>query len=498
MGTSFILSLDLGTTGNRSFCLDEKGKVISSSYREFTQHFPKQGWVEHDPEEIWQSVSRLIPETLEKGNLEGKDCLGIGITNQRETAVIWDRNTGKPIHNAIVWQCRRTADICHRLKKEGHEDTFRTKTGLLIDAYFSGTKITWLLQNVKGAREAANEGKLAFGTIDSWIIWKLTGGKNHVTDMTNASRTLLFNIHDFKWDSELQNILEVPGSLLPEVQPPASVFGETSGVPGLPDGTLIGGVAGDQQAAMVGQNCVTPGTSKNTYGTGCFVLLHNGGDSVISKHGLLTTIVSDPKGEPAYAFEGSVFVAGAVIQWLRDYMNFFEESSVSEEMALSADGDDGVVFIPAFVGLGAPHWNMDVRGAIFGLTRSTTREQITRAALKSIAHQSMDVMIAMEEDSGKKIEELRVDGGATANRYLLQYQSDILNIPVLVPENPETTALGSAYLAGISAGLYKTIDEIASFNTISEQYKPSMDNSLRERERKHWKDAINTLLGNKQ
>nr|HPO46155.1 glycerol kinase GlpK [Spirochaetota bacterium] len=424
MGNKFIIALDLGTTGNRVFCFDESGLPISSAYREFTQHFPRPGWVEHDPEEIWSSLAGLIPEAIAKGNLNPSDAITIGITNQRETAVLWNRDTGKPVYNAIVWQCRRTTDICNDIKNRGHEETFKKKTGLVVDAYFSGTKIKWILDNVAGARELAKTGKLLFGTVDTWILWKLSGGKSHATDYTNASRTLVFNIVEKCWDRELLEILDIPAGILPEVRDSSSFFGKTLAAPGLPDGVPIGGIAGDQQAAMVGQNCVFEGTIKNTYGTGCFMLLNTGRSFVLSDKGLLTTIACDAHGKPCYAFEGSVFVAGAVVQWLRDYMKFFEESSDSDRLALSFEKDDEVVMIPAFVGLGAPYWKMDARGAIFGLTRDTTREQIVRAALRSIAFQSMDVIEVMQQDSGKTINELRADGGATRGPYLMQFQAD--------------------------------------------------------------------------
>ncbi|HOO72142.1 MAG TPA: glycerol kinase GlpK [Spirochaetota bacterium] len=494
VGKKFILSIDLGTTGNRVFCFDDKGKSISSAYREFTQHFPKPGWVEHDAMEIWHSVCGLIPEAIEKGGLSPKDVISIGITNQRETAMLWDRETGKPVHNAIVWQCRRTVDICNNLKKAGHEDLFRNTTGLVIDAYFSGTKVKWLLDNVAGVRNMADEGKLLFGTIDTWILWKLTGGASHMTDYSNASRTLMYDIRKKEWAAELLDLLTVPRSLLPGVGPSASEFGKTKNAPYLPDGITIGGIAGDQQAAMVGQNCVFDGTSKNTYGTGCFLLVNNGSNFTISQNGLLTTLACDSKGQPAYALEGSVFIAGAVIQWLRDYMKFFEKSSESEAMASSVTTADEVVFIPAFVGLGAPHWNMEARGAIFGITRDTRREQIIRAALKSIALQTMDLIDAMKQDTGKNIKELRVDGGATGNKFLMQFQADILNIPVLLPENTESTALGAAYLAGITGGLYNSLDEIAVNNTIATRFEPKMDETRRNAEKKLWKEAIQRLV----
>lgn len=494
MGQKYIISIDLGTTGNRVFCFSEAGLPISSTYSEFTQIFPRPGWVEHDAMEIWDSVAKLIPEAIAKGGLRPEDAAAIGITNQRETALLWDKTTGKPIHNAIVWQCRRTMDICNALKENGHATIFRNKTGLVIDAYFSGTKVKWMLDNVTGARQLADDGKLLFGTIDTWIVWKLTGGKSHVTDYTNASRTLMYNIVEKRWSRELLEILTVPKSILPEVSDSASDFGKTFNAPGLPDGVLIGGIAGDQQAAMVGQNCVFEGTSKNTYGTGCFVLINNGQNFTISQNGLLTTLACDNMGRAAYALEGSIFIGGAVVQWLRDYMKFFSASADSESMATAVNKRNDVVLIPAFVGLGAPYWKMDARGAIFGITRDTTREEIVRAALKSIALQSRDVIEALQQDTEKGIKELRVDGGATQNSFLMQYQADVLNIPVLLPEITESTALGAAYLAGVTAGLFSNINEVAQNNKITKRYDPKMEESERQRQIGLWKDAIKRML----
>lgn len=493
-GKKYIIAIDLGTTGNRVYCFDINGKTISSSYSEFTQYFPNPGWVEHDAVEIWNSVTRLIPESIMKGNLDPADALTIGITNQRETSLIWDSDTGRPLHRAIVWQCRRTAGICSELKEKGYENLFRNKTGLVLDAYFSGTKLKWMLDNIPDAGSLAASGKLRFGTIDTWILWKLTGGKCHATDYTNASRTLIFDIKEKKWSEELCEILDIPINILPAVQGSASVFGKTDSCPGLPDGIVIGGIAGDQQAAMAGQDCVFPGTTKNTYGTGCFLLLNNGNNYIISRNGLLTTLTPDEKGNPVYALEGSVFIGGAVIQWLRDYMKFFNNAAESENLAVSVNKDDDVVFVPAFVGLGAPHWNMDTRGAIFGLTRDTSREQIVRAALKSIAFQSMDVINAMEQDTGRKISELRVDGGATENRFLMQFQSDILQVPVLIPEIRESTALGAAYLAGLTCGLYGNIHEIAGENKIIERFNPVMDDNIRLKHINLWNKTISKLI----
>ena len=494
MSKEYIISIDLGTTGNRVFCFDTKGLPISNVYREFTQYFPKPGWVEHDPMEIWNEINTLIPEAIKEGGLNPNDALSIGITNQRETTVVWNKKNGKPIYNAIVWQCRRTIEICNNIKEKGLENIFREKTGLVVDAYFSGSKIKWILDNVDNARELAEKGDLVFGTIDTWILWNLTNGKSHKTDFTNASRTLIFDIKEKIWSKELIQILDIPETMLPEVHNSASNFGVTSNLKNIPDGIIIGGIAGDQQAAMVGQNCVFEGTSKNTYGTGCFVLMNNGNNFIISKNGLLTTLTCDNYGKPVYALEGSVFIGGAAIQWIRDQLDFFDNSSESEKLANSVDQDDEVVLVPAFVGLGAPYWKMDTKGAIFGLTRDTSKSQITRAAIKSIAFQSMDVINAMEEDTGKKLQELKVDGGATANNFLMQFQANILDIPILLPQNRESTALGAAYLAGLSIGLYKTIDEIAQNNNIKSQFVPHFNKKEKEREINLWKDAIKRLI----
>jgi glycerol kinase len=494
MKKHYLLAIDLGTSGNRVFCFDERGIPISNAYKEFTQYFPKPGWVEHDAEEIWESLSSLIPEAISQGGLSPSDAIAIGITNQRETSLLWNKDTGKPIYHAIVWQCRRTTGICNELKQAGHGEIFRKTTGLVIDAYFSGTKVKWLLDNVQGARTLAESGKLLFGTIDTWILWKLTGGASHATDYTNASRTLMFDIQKKKWSPELLEILSVPKNVLPEVTASSSKFGTTKNAPGLPDGIVIGGMAGDQQAAMVGQNCVTVGSSKNTYGTGCFMLMNNGETFTISQNGLLTTLACDNFGSPVYALEGSVFIGGAVVQWLRDYLKFFSNSADSEAMAKSVAKESDVALVPAFVGLGAPHWKMDARGAIFGLTRDTTREEIVMAALKSIALQSRDLVEAMQEDTGASVKELRVDGGATKNGYLMQFQADILNIPVLLPQITESTALGAAYLAGITGGLYNSISDIAKSNKIVSTYTPGMSGSEREREIRIWKDATRRLL----
>jgi glycerol kinase len=494
MGIKFIISIDLGTTGNRVFCYNVAGTILSTSYREFTQFFPKPGWVEHDPEEIWVSVLSLITETLDKGQLNPLDALVIGITNQRETTVLWNKKTGKSIYNAIVWQCRRTSEICENLKSSGYSEYIHSKTGLMIDPYFSATKISWLLDNVPHAKELSAKNLLCFGTIDSWILWKLTNGIMHKTDYTNASRTMLYNIIEKNWDKDLLDLFSIPSNILPEVCNSSGYFGATKSIPCLPDGIPIGGIAGDQQAAMVGQNCVSRGSLKNTYGTGCFLLQNTGDVPVFSQNGLITTLACDNSGKPSYAIEGSIFIAGAVIQWLRDYMKFLSNSSDAESISQLVIGGSEVVVVPAFVGLGAPYWNNEVRGAILGLTRDTTQEQIVQAANKSIALQSYDVVQAMNRDIDIEIKHLNVDGGATRDRYLMQYQADILGFPIKVPENIETTSLGAAYLAGMSIGLFSTISEISIHNKTLIEYVPSMPDTIRDKEISRWENAIHILL----
>lgn len=487
--TQFIISIDQGTTGSRVFCFDPKGKVVSSAYKEFTQYFPKPGWVEHDAQEIWNGVQSLLGKAIKAGGLNEKNAIGIGITNQRETTVVWEKKTGKPIHRAIVWQCRRTSKICDRLKSEGHENIIREKTGLVLDAYFSGTKIAWILDNVDGARERAGNSELMAGTIDSWLLFKLTG--EHATDFTNASRTLLFNIKTRKWDPELLEILNVPEILLPKVHPSRFEYGTTKGLKKFPDGIRVLSMIGDQQSALFGQLRVHPGEAKNTYGTGCFLLFNTGQEFISSNAGLLTTLACDADGQVCYALEGSVFIGGAVVQWLRDYMKFFKQSPKSEKLAIKVDDEpDEVVFVPAFAGLGAPYWDMNARGAVFGLTRDTTPARITRAALKSIALQSYDLVKAMEQDTGKRLDELRVDGGATSNNYLMQYQADILDIPVIKPSNSDTTALGAAYLAGMQANIWPQIQNLQELQADSTRLEPVMKPDLRSHELHYWKKAV--------
>jgi glycerol kinase len=487
---SYLIGIDAGTTGIRTFCFNDKAKVISSAYQEFKQIFPKPGWVEHDPEEIWTKTVKLIKQAVSGGGLSLKDAVAIGITNQRETTVIWDKKTGKPIYNAIVWQCRRTSDFCGELKSQHLEDLFRKKTGLVIDAYFSGTKIKWILDNVKGARSKAESGDLLFGTIDTWLLYKLTGGKSHKTDYTNASRTLIYNIKEKKWDKELLKILNIPDKILPEVQNSRSLFGTTLGLAGIPDGIPIASLVGDQQGALFGQLCVDVGEAKNTYGTGCFLLFNTGDEFKISNSGLVTTLALGGEGRTVYCLEGSIFIGGAVIQYLRDNLEFFPKSSDSEKLVAKLKTEDEIVFVPAFAGLGAPHWDMNARGAIFGLTRDTTPAQITRAALKSIALQSYELVKAMEKDTGKSLKLLKVDGGATANKFLMQFQADILNTKVVRPSNVDTTVLGAAYLAGLEIGFFPSVAYLKSLDNKATEFKPSMKKEVRDREVELWEKAI--------
>ena len=462
--TKYILAFDQGTTSSRAMVFDRSGAIISMAQKEFTQIFPSPGWVEHDPHEIWSTQLGVAAEAVSRAGLSSNDIAAIGITNQRETTVVWDQETGKPVYNAIVWQDRRTADFCDQLKKQNLEKKIREKTGLVIDAYFSATKINWILKNVEGARQKAEAGKLAFGTIDSWLIWNLTRGKVHATDITNASRTLLFNIHTQDWDEELLQIFEIPKNMLPEVKQSSEIFGTTSAAL-FSNEIPIGGVAGDQQAALFGQMCTTPGMVKNTYGTGCFMLMNIGDKPIISNNNLLTTIAWKVNGQIQYALEGSIFIAGAVVQWLRDELGIIRTSSEVEELATKVKDNGGVYFVPAFTGLGAPHWNQHARGMIVGMTRGTNAAHIARAALESIAYQTMEVLKAMEADSGISIKELRVDGGATANDLLMQFQADVLDTIVIRPQVTETTAMGAAYLAGLAVGFWKDMNEI------SEQWK---------------------------
>ncbi|HDR4372898.1 glycerol kinase [Bacillus thuringiensis serovar nigeriensis] len=486
----YILSLDQGTTSSRAILFNKKGEIVHSAQKEFTQHFPKPGWVEHNAQEIWGSILAVIATCLSEADVKPEQIAGIGITNQRETTVVWDKTTSKPIYNAIVWQSRQTAEICDELKEKGYGEMVREKTGLLIDAYFSGTKVKWILDNVEGAREKAENGDLLFGTIDSWLVWKLSGGKAHVTDYSNASRTLMFNIHDLQWDDELLEMLTVPKSMLPEVRPSSEIYGETIDYHFFGQNVPIAGVAGDQQAALFGQACFGEGMAKNTYGTGCFMLMNTGEKAVASEHGLLTTIAWGIDGKVNYALEGSIFVAGSAIQWLRDGMRMFKDASESEVYANRVESTDGVYVVPAFVGLGTPYWDSEVRGAMFGVTRGTTKEHFIRATLESLAYQTKDVLCAMEADSGIELKTLRVDGGAVKNNFLMKFQSDILDVPVERPVINETTALGAAYLAGLAVGYWKNQDEIKEQWHMDKRFEPTMEAKTSEELYAGWKKAI--------
>jgi glycerol kinase len=495
MDKQYILAIDQGTTSSRAMLFDHSGRVAGVAQREFGQIFPQPGWVEHNPREIMTSVLTTITEVMNNSQISADAIAGIGITNQRETAVVWDKATGQPIYNAIVWQSRQTRGICDELKQAGHEPMVREKTGLLIDAYFSGTKVKWILDRVEGSRERAAKGELLFGTIDSWLIWNLTGGKAHVTDVTNASRTLMYNIHDTCWDDELLAMLDVPRAMLPEVRSSSEVYGTTAPQHFFGREVPIAGVAGDQQAALFGQACFEPGLAKNTYGTGCFMLMNTGEKAVRSDNGLLTTIAWGIDGKIEYALEGAIFVAGSVVQWLRDGMRMLGKSSDSEAYAERAADNDGVYIVPAFVGLGAPYWRSDVRGAVFGLSRGTTKEHFIRAALESMAYQTRDVLSAMQADAGIELKELRADGGAIANNFLAQFQSDMLGVPVLRPEVAETTALGAAYLAGLATGFWSSREEIASQWAIDRRFEPAMPEERREALYAGWKQAVEATMG---
>jgi len=488
----YVLALDQGTTSSRAIVFDESGAPVSVAQREFRQVYPQPGWVEHDPREILATQRDVAREALRGAGVPLKEVMAIGITNQRETTLLWDRQSGEPLANAIVWQDRRTAAQCRELKEAGAESLVRERTGLVIDPYFSATKIAWLLDTIPGARGRAERGELAFGTIDTWLVWQLTGNRTHVTDVSNASRTMLFNVHAQDWDEELLRLLHVPRAILPDVHPSAHAFGIVpKAVFGEP--LIIGGVAGDQQAAMFGQACHAPGMAKNTYGTGCFMLLHTGGEMVRSSHGLVSTPCAHLR-EKEFALEGSVFVAGAVVQWLRDELGFFASSSEIEALANSVLDSGGVVIVPAFTGLGAPHWDPEARGSIFGLTRGTSRGHIARAALESIAFQSADVLDAMQKDAGKALKELRVDGGATANDLLMQFQADLLGVPVVRPKVLETTALGAAYLAGLTVNLWKSRDEIAGQWQVEKRFEPRMAAGEREERMARWREAVGRSL----
>ncbi|AJD91087.1 glycerol kinase [Jeotgalibacillus malaysiensis] len=486
----FILSLDQGTTSSRAILFNKKGEIVKIAQKEFEQIFPKPGWVEHNANEIWGSILSVIASVLSEAEVKPDQIEGIGITNQRETAVVWDKHTGMPVYNAIVWQSRQTADICNELKDQGLNDTFREKTGLLIDAYFSGTKVKWILDNVDGVRERAEKGDLLFGTIDTWLIWKLSGGEAHVTDYSNASRTLMYNIYDLKWDQELLEHLTVPESMLPEVKASSEIYAKTAPHHFFGKQIPIAGAAGDQQAALFGQACYKTGMAKNTYGTGCFMLMNTGDKAVKSESGLLTTLAWGMDGKVEYALEGSIFVAGSAIQWLRDGMRMLKTAAASEDYAKRVDSTDGVYVVPAFVGLGTPYWDSDVRGAVFGLTRGSSKEHFVRAVLESLAYQTKDVLDAMEKDSGIELKKLRVDGGAVQNDFLMQFQSDLLNVPVERPVISETTALGAAYLAGLAVGFWESKEEIAEMWNTDKEFDPVMDKENSDQLYSGWQKAV--------
>ncbi|MFL0682213.1 MAG: glycerol kinase GlpK [Algoriphagus aquaeductus] len=485
----YILALDQGTTSSRAIIFDQKRQIVSVAQKEFKQHFPKQGWVEHDPDEIWSSQSAVMIEALVNKSIRADQIAAIGITNQRETTIVWDRKTGKPLYHAIVWQDRRTAAYCNELKEKGHAEQIAAKTGLIIDAYFSATKIRWILENVEGARQKAEAGELAFGTVDSWLIWKLTAGKSHLTDITNASRTMIFNIHTQEWDKELLELFGIPASMLPEVKSCSEVFTETAGDV-LNTKIPIAGVAGDQQAALFGQLCTQPGMAKTTYGTGCFLVMNTGKEAVRSQNQLLTTVAWKIGSEINYALEGSVFIGGAAIQWLRDGIELFSHAKETEKLATSLDDNDGVYFVPALAGLGAPHWDQNARGAFFGITRGTTIAHMTRAALEAIAYQVFDVLKAMEKDSGKPTQELRVDGGATANNFLMQFQADLLGCEIKRPKIIETTAIGAAFLAGLAVGFWENQEELQELWEADQSFKPNMEAEKRDQLIHFWHKAV--------
>jgi glycerol kinase len=488
----FILALDQGTTSCRAVVFNKSGEIISSAQKEFQQHFPKPGWVEHDANEIWSTQAGMAAEAVTKSGLGGGDIAGIGITNQRETVVVWDRISGKPVYNAIVWQDKRTAAYCDTLKQEGRAPLIRKKTGLVIDSYFSGTKVKWILDQVEGARERAKAGDLLMGTIDCWLIWKMTRGALHITDVTNACRTLFFNINTLDWDDELLELFDVPRGMLPEVKSSSEIYGYTS--PNFFSEKIpIAGIAGDQQAALFGQMCTRPGMVKNTYGTGCFMLMNIGDKPIVSENNLLTSIAWQLNGKTQYVLEGSIFIAGAVVQWLRDSLKIIKNSGEVEGLAGSVDSSEGVYFVPAFAGLGAPHWNQHAQGTIFGLTRGSTDAHIARAALESIAYQTMDVLKAMEADSGISIKELRVDGGASVNDMLMQFQADVLNTETVRPRNVETTVMGAAFMAGLAVGFWDSLEEIGRIWETDRRFKPSGDREAVEKGIHGWYRAIEAL-----
>ncbi|GAB3794546.1 glycerol kinase GlpK [Virgibacillus kimchii] len=488
--SKYILSIDQGTTSSRAILFNHDGEIVETAQREFEQFFPNPGWVEHDAEEIWTSVLSCIADVLRKADISPQQVAGIGITNQRETTVVWDKNTGKPVYKAIVWQSRQTDPICKDLIEAGYNDIFKKKTGLLLDPYFSGTKVKWILDNVDGAREKAEKGELLFGTIDTWLVHKLTGGETHITDYSNASRTLMFNIYDLQWDDELLDILQVPKSMLPDVRPSSEIYGKTVSYHFFGEEVPIAGIAGDQQAALFGQACFEEGMAKNTYGTGCFMLMNTGEKGVTSDHGLLTTLAWGIDGKVEYALEGSIFIAGSAVQWLRDGLKMIEDAPQSEYFATQVDSTDGVYMVPAFVGLGTPYWDSDARGAVFGLTRGTTKEHFIRATLESLAYQTKDMLDAMTADAGMNVKTLRVDGGAVKNNFLMQFQSDMIGVPVERSAIQETTALGSAYLAGLAVGFWKDKEEISRQWKNERIFQAEMDEHKRKELYTGWKKAV--------
>jgi len=491
MSKKFILAIDQGTTGSRAFIYNDKGRALASAYQEFRQYYPQPGWVEHDADEIWLSCVKVIRAAVKKARIRPEDIAAIGITNQRETTVIWDRRTSRPVHRAIVWQCRRTADICRQKKFQSRASLIRKKTGLVLDAYFSGTKVKWLLDHVPGLRSKAQKGQICFGTIDSWLIWKLTGGKSHVTDFTNASRTMVFNIKTKKWDKELLRLFGIPAAILPEAKVSGSVFGKTSkGVAGLGAGIPIASVLGDQQAALYGQGCYRPGTSKNTYGTGCFLVVNTGSKLVYSKNGLLSTLACDDKGRPVYALEGAIFITGAVVQWLRDELKVIKNSADTENMIRGLKDTNGIYFVPAFTGLGAPYWDSTARGTITGLTRGANVHHIVRAALESIAYQTKDVFDLMQKETGRRIRELKVDGGACRNNFLMQLQADLLGCRIIRPAVIDSTVHGAALLAGVTAGLWKGEKNLRRLNPSRKVFFPRMPAGHRKQLTQGWLKAV--------
>ncbi|MEX2511685.1 MAG: glycerol kinase GlpK [Cyclobacteriaceae bacterium] len=485
----YLMALDQGTTSSRAIIFDKKGSIVAVAHKDFEQIFPQSGWVEHDPLEIWTSQASVATEAITKAKIKANQIAGIGITNQRETTILWDRHTGEPVFNALVWQDRRTAAYCNELKEKGLSEKISEKTGLIIDAYFSGTKIKWILDNVEGVREKAEKGDICFGTVDSWLVWKMTSGKEHITDVTNASRTMIFNIHERKWDDELLELLDIPKSILPKVKSSSEVYAHTSGDL-LSAKIPIAGIAGDQQAALLGQLCTKPGMAKTTYGTGCFLVMNTGEKPVKSNNQLLTTIAWQIGEKINYALEGSVFIGGAAIQWLRDGIGILNNASDSEKMAEGLPDNDGVYFVPALTGLGAPYWDQDARGAMFGITRGTTREHMARAALESIAYQVYDVLKAMEKDAGEDTKELRVDGGATANNFLMQFQANLIQCAIKRPEIIETTALGAAYLAGLAIGFWSNMEEIEALWKADETFEPKVDQESIQKNLHFWHKAV--------